>query len=505
MPICSVNGITLGFHHNWVQYHCPRGAAWATPNLRPPPLARFAHDEETGELMTCAIRPDGNTYVSTMRCLANGSKENFSALFAPPGPGDVLPRMLNRSASMEFPFTPVEGGGGRSGGEGGAPCAGLVSYTRVTDFAGFPQSFARYTGVLGGAIGSYVTHTPGESASGHPFVVLSSVTSAAAVLCSGNGGGADGIRSAIAADAAPYVRAAFAAMVGGYGPPLVSARADMPGLSGTAVAAGVAFRLLQGGLAGEEVAPASTGDGWSPPLTIEEELKQHWSVRGGGSSAARKSRSMAGTPSLSVGLRGVSSRGDEGWPWRQTAAPPPRRPPRSKGRKSVGFGSLAGATTTARPKPKFRRVRNRDPATRDSPAWAKVVRNRESARRSNERKRQERARAAIAAATSAGAEDLVDTTGGGGEDSGIAGELAMTHTVPQRTASPAGVKDSFLLVAGGAERGGGVGGSGQAVPSPPLPADSLLWAGVLPAAGWSGLPAQPAGVPLSLEFALSNE
>lgn len=397
---------------------------------------------------------------------------------------------------MEFPLTPFVGGGGGSGGKGGTPGGGLVSRTRVTDFAGFPQSFSRYTGALGGAIGSHVTRPPGESGGGHPFVVLSSVMSAAAVLCRGSGGGADGSRSAIGADAAPYVRAAFAAMVGGYGQPLVSARADMPGLAGTALAAGVAFRLLQGARAGEGATEMSTEDEWEPPLSIEERMEQLQSVFGEGGGDARRTHSVAGAPSLSVRLVSASSRGDHGWPWRPAAAPPPRRPPRSKGRKAAGAGSCAGATSTGGPNPKFRRVRNRDPATRDSPAWAKVVRNRESARRSNERKRQERARAAAAAgAPSAGAEDLVEAAGGGGADGGTAGGLAPTDTVPPRTAARADVKDPWLLVAGGAGRDGSVGGSGQAVPSPLPAADWQQWA--------SGLP--PAGVPLPLESAVSNE
>eukprot|EP00170_Pyropia_yezoensis_P000452 contig_2398_g453 len=420
--------------------------------LRPPPLARFAHDEETGELMTIAIRPDGNTYVSTVRCLANGSKENFAALFAPPGPGETLPTLLERSESMEFPITPSSGGGGGSSGDGDTPCGGLVSYTRVTDFAGFPQSFARYTGVLGGAIGSYVTHPQGEGAGSHPFVVLSSVTSAATVLSGGSGSSAHGSMSAIAADAAPYVRAAFAAMVGGYGSPLVNARADMPGLAGTAVAAGVAFRLLQGTLAEDCEAAVLIGEGRKLPWTIEEELKD---------------------------LR--------------------------KGRKSAGARSHAGANTAAGPKPKFRRVRNRDPATRDSPAFAKIVRNRESARRSNERKRLERLCAAAAAAASAGAGDLVDAAGGGGADVGTALELAQTDTVPLLTASVVGVRDSLLQVTGGAQEDGGVARSGRAAPSPPSFADWQLWAGSLPAPGWSGSPAQPAGKPLSLEFTVASE
>ncbi|GAB0490344.1 hypothetical protein MMPV_001578 [Pyropia vietnamensis] len=430
VPICSVNGITLGFLHNWVQYHFPRGAAWASPNLRPPPLARFAHDEETGELMTCAIRPDGNTYVSTMRCLPNGSKENFSALFAPPCPGDTLPRMVDRSASMEFPFSPSVRG---SGGEGNPLSRNTISRTRVTDFAGFPQSFSRYTGTLGGAIGSYVTHPPGESGGGHPFVVLSSVTSAASVLFrNGGGGGADGSMSAMATDAAPYVRAAFAALVGGYGPPLVSAQAEMPGLSGTAVAAGVSFRLLHGARGEEEVVSASAEDRQKTSLSIREEQEE---------------------------LRS----------------------------------------------PKFRRIRNRDPATRDSPAWAKVVRNRESARRSNERRRQERARAAAAAAAPPPTRvaDLVDAAGGVGGDARIAGGVAPTDTMSPRTAGHAGMEDLLLQVAGTYD--GAVPGSGEAVATPPSAADWQLWAGGLPGPGWSGAPTPPVGSLLSLDSAVSIE
>lgn len=455
--------------------------------------------------MTIAIRPDGNTYVSTVRCLANGSKENFAALFAPPGPGETLPTLLERSESMEFPITPSSGGGGGSSGDGDTPCGGLVSYTRVTDFAGFPQSFARYTGVLGGAIGSYVTHPQGEGAGSHPFVVLSSVTSAATVLSGGSGSSAHGSMSAIAADAAPYVRAAFAAMVGGYGSPLVNARADMPGLAGTAVAAGVAFRLLQGTLAEDCEAAVLIGEGRKLPLTIEEELKDLRSMSGGGERAEGRTQSVADAPSASACLISVSSRGENGWPWRPAAAPPPRRPPRSKGRKSAGARSHAGANMAAGPKPKFRRVRNRDPATRDSPAFAKIVRNRESARRSNERKRLERLCAAAAAAASAGAGDLVDAAGGGGADVGTALELAETDTVPLLTASMVGVRDSLLQVTGGAQEDGGVARSGRAAPSPPSFADWQLWAGSLPAPGWSGSPAQPAGKPLSLEFTVASE
>lgn len=456
--------------------------------------------------MTCAIRPDGNTYVSTMRCLPNGSKENFSALFAPPCPGDALPRMVDRSASMEFPISPSIRGGGGSGGEGGTLGWRTVSRTRVTDFAGFPQSFSRYTGTLGGAIGSYLTCPPGECGSGHPFVVLSSVSSAASVLCRESGGGGDvGGTKAIAADAAPYIRAAFAELVGGYGPPLMSAPAEMLGLSGTAVAAGVSFRLLQGSRGEEEVASASTKDRWKTSLSITEEQKELRSVCGRDKNSPRNTHSVPGTPSVSVRVVGALNRGDAGWPWRPAAALPPRRGTRSKGRKASGAGVVGSATVAADgPKPKFRRVRNRDPATRDSPAWAKVVRNRESARRSNERRRQERARAAAAAAASAStrAADLVDAAGGVGSDARIAGRLSPTDKVPPRTPGHAGIED-LLRVAGAHD--GTAAESGEAVPTPPSAADWQLWVGGFPAPGWSGAPAPPAGSLLSLDSAVSHE
>ena len=497
MPICSINGVTLGFLHNWVQYRSPRGAAWASPNLRPPPLARFAHDEEAGELMTCALRPDGNTYVSTVRRMSNGSKENFSALFAPPrrrsgggGDADGLPRMLDRSVSMEHPFSADTAGDvGRNGGNQREP-----THTRVTDFAGFPQSLTRYTGVLSGAIGSYVTEPPGGPSNRQQFVTLTSAISATTVLATdGVMGGhcGSGESRGIAADAPAYVRAAFAALVQWYGPPAVSARGGVLGLAGTALAAGVAFRLLRGRGQGEG-SPALIEDDWEPhdadgtsragsTLTASAHTEPLTPV--GGPASASPASTVTATPPRTGGS----------WAWAWPPAPPPRPRPWAPPPSPHVGGSPAGA-----PKKKYRRVRNRDPATRDTAAWAKVVRNRESARRSNEKRRLQKAAAAAAATAAAAA---AAGTGAAGGRSPVSPPAAAATSLPMAclcdAAAPRGA-------AGGAAVDAAARAASQA-PPPPAPDAWSTWMDGLTPPGWSGVPASPRGRPLSHQSLVASE
>jgi len=444
--------------------------------------------------MTCALRPDGNTYVSTVRRMSNGAKENFSALFAPPrrrsgggGDADGVPRMLDRSVSMEHPFSAATAGGVGRNGDNQLE----ATQTRVTDFAGFSQSLSRYTGVLSGAIGSYVTDPPGGPSSRPRFVTLTSAISATTVLATGGvmGGYCGGGESrGIAADAPAYVRAAFAALVQWYGPPAVSARGGVLGLSGTALAAGVAFRLPRGQRQGEG-SPALIEDDWGPHdadgaswagCTVQASARTEPSTPVGGPSSASPTSTVTASPSLT----------GRSWPWAWPPAPPPRPKPWASPPSPHVGGSPAGA-----PKKKYRRVRNRDPATRDTAAWAKVVRNRESARRSNEKRRLQKAAAATAAAAA--------TTG-----TGAAGGRSSVFTLAAAATSPPMACPRDAAAPRGATGGAADAAAARAVPQappPPTPDAWSTWMDGLTPPGWSGVPTSPSGRPLSHPSLVASE